>query len=294
MNKNFAPFIVERFRQCNAQQDPSMSSVNMSNNSEQLKPNAIPLKSLLDAVVYGAIFKDDCILNRGRKIAFEAPVRFQGLNCYSNLRIGAYSFMRSAYVSGDPTIGRYCSIGANFSIGEPNHPTDWLGTSSFQYEKSKFSFYASMKNFKHTERSDAVKINKETTIGNDVWVGSNVMLLKGVKVGNGAIIAAGAVVTKDVLPYTIVGGVPAKIIRNRFSDSALVDKLTKLRWWEFLAPQLSGVSFNDPKLAIEEITKKEANGVIHRSKPCYGVVRLSGNGLEYVPSRFQIEHSGEG
>jgi acetyltransferase-like isoleucine patch superfamily enzyme len=79
------------------------------------------------------------------------------------------------------------------------------------------------------DKSFEEKLN--TTIGNDVWIGANAVVVDGVTIGDGAIIAAGAVVTKDVPPYTIVGGVPAKIIRKRFSE-AEINFLLDLRWWE--------------------------------------------------------------
>lgn len=73
---------------------------------------------------------------------------------------------------------------------------------------------------------------KEIYIGNDVWIGQRAMVMGGVRIGNGAVVGAGAVVTKDVPPYTIVGGVPAKIIRYRFSDK-VVKKLQSSKWWDY-------------------------------------------------------------
>lgn len=74
-------------------------------------------------------------------------------------------------------------------------------------------------------------------IGNDVWIGQNVVILPGVTIHDGAVLAAGAVVTHDVPPYTIVGGVPAKTIKKRYSDE-IVDKLLRIRWWDWLDEQI--------------------------------------------------------
>ena len=72
----------------------------------------------------------------------------------------------------------------------------------------------------------------DIVIGNDVWIGYNAIILSGVKIGDGAIVATGAVVTKDVKPYEIVGGIPAKVIRKRFSDEVII-KLQKMKWWNW-------------------------------------------------------------
>jgi acetyltransferase-like isoleucine patch superfamily enzyme len=243
----------------------------------------VRLAGLADARAHGALFKASTRLRPRTRIRFEAPVRFEELDVSHDLTIGAYSFMRSAYVSGSPIIGRYCSVGAGFSIGEPDHPLDWLGTASLQYTPAKFAFHPPMAGFEARERPD--DLAPPARIGNDVWIGSNVMVLGGVRVGDGAVLAAGAVVTRDVAPYAIVGGVPARIIRRRFADAGLVKELRTLRWWEFLAPDLSGVPFDDPKAAIAEISRREAAGAIERRRPRYSVVRTSREGLELVPPR---------
>src|SRR5699024_1473398 len=97
-------------------------------------------------------------------------------------------------------------------------------------------------------------------IGNDVWLGSHVAVLRGVTIGDGAIVASGAVVTKDVPAYAIVGGVPASLIRYRF-DEQTIERLQELRWWRFTPDQLDGVPFDDIHAAIEVIEKRVADGM---------------------------------
>lgn len=121
-------------------------------------------------------------------------------------------------------IGSFVSIANNVIIGGGMHPTDWVGMSPVFYEgrdsvKMKFS------EFKRPEPLT-------TYIGSDVWIGNNVLIKQGVRIGHGAVIGMGSVVTKDVEAYSIVGGVPAKIIRRRF-DESIIKSLLLLKWWEF-------------------------------------------------------------
>ena len=95
-----------------------------------------------------------------------------------------------------------------------------------------------------------------TQVGNDVWSGHNVNVMAGVNVGDGVIIAAGAVVTKDVPPYAIVAGVPAQIIRYRFSEKN-IERLLALKWWEMELSELSGLSFKDIEKCLDALEEKK-------------------------------------
>ena len=92
-------------------------------------------------------------------------------------------------------------------------------------------------------------------IGNDVWVGASAIIMRGVKIGNGAIVAAGAVVTRDVLPYEIVGGIPAKHIKFKFPKK-MMSKLEELKWWEYGPSIMKGIDISDTKNAIMTLEKR--------------------------------------
>lgn len=149
-------------------------------------------------------------------------------NCYisNSLKyIGRGTFINeNVIVDRCESIGRYCSIAKDVKIGLGSHPTDMVSTSPIFYSKSR-------RLVKNTTYDNKL-IDKPVIIQNDVWIGSNVLILAGVKIKNGAIIAAGSVVTKDVEAYSIVGGVPAKIIKYRFNKST-IENLVKVKWWDF-------------------------------------------------------------
>ncbi|MBW3163196.1 type B chloramphenicol O-acetyltransferase [Ferrimonas balearica] len=165
-----------------------------------------------------------------------------------NIDVGAYSYY-SGYYHGHPfehcvrylvpdrtdvdrlIIGRYCSIGTGavfVMAGNQGHRMDWVTTFPFFYQD----------NPAFTDANDAWQPAGDTVLGNDVWVGSEAMILPGVTVGHGAVIAARAVVTKDVPPYAIVAGNPARIIRHRFDESAQA-KLLEMAWWDWPEAQLA-------------------------------------------------------
>jgi acetyltransferase-like isoleucine patch superfamily enzyme len=169
-----------------------------------------------------------------------------------NVRMGRYSYIGSGNISCNTIIGRYCSIGGNVAIGPGSHPLDWLSTSSAQYNAAEF------KNVSNIETSYSYDGEKETTIiGNDVWIGNNAVIMKGVTVQDGSVIGAGAVVTKDVPPYAIVVGVPAKVLRYRF-DNEKIEKLLQLKWWENDFSEIKDLPFDNVNKCIEELERKKA------------------------------------
>lgn len=130
-------------------------------------------------------------------------------------------------------VGGFCSIASNVYIGGAEHPIQWASTSSvFQ----KVAHSGPDKRFAELPLPQS----KETFIGNDVWIGHRAIVKAGCRIGDGAVVGAGAVVTKDVPPYAIVAGVPAKVIKMRFSED-IIDKMIKIKWWDFSEEQLRAI-----------------------------------------------------
>ncbi len=142
---------------------------------------------------------------------------------FENSALGDHSYINSRSFVSNATIGRYTSIAHDVQIGLGAHPISMVSTHGAFYSNNKgFETYADHEYFKEFA---------PITIGNDVWIGARAMLLDGISIGDGAVIAAGAVVTRNVEPYAVVGGVPAKLIKYRF-DKEIIEKLLGIKWWD--------------------------------------------------------------
>ena len=144
------------------------------------------------------------------------------VRCY-NVFLGNYSSIRDYGKAMNATIGNYTVIAKECEIGLGVHPTNYMTCHSIFYKNSPWGF--------HPEWVKPVKdIVRITHIGNDVWIGAKSIVMDGVTIGDGAIVAAGSVVTKDVPPFAVVGGAPAKLIKFRFPQE-VIDRLEEIKWW---------------------------------------------------------------
>lgn len=139
-----------------------------------------------------------------------------------NSKIGDYTYTGRNLTMWYATIGKFCSISWNVSIGGANHDYGRVTSHAFLYS-DMFDI--------NEGRCGYDRFQDNCIIGNDVWIAANAVICRNVTIGDGAVIAAGAVVTKDVAPYSIVGGVPAKHLKYRFSNDVIIE-LLKIRWWE--------------------------------------------------------------
>lgn len=165
--------------------------------------------------------------------------RIYRFNIITNSSIGSYTYVAPSVKINNTKIGMFCSIASGVKMGLGKHPTNFISTSPAFYSLKNALGYTFVEKNSFEEYSNI-------TIGNDVWIGADVIILDGVEIGDGAIIAAKSLVSKNVPPYSIVGGVPAKILKYRFCDIT-IQKLQKIKWWEFPLDKLkkSAQDFSD-------------------------------------------------
>ncbi|AZC19068.1 Chloramphenicol acetyltransferase [Pseudomonas sp. CMR5c] len=184
---------------------------------------------------------------------FESP--FKGITLdrqvtNPNIKVGRYSYY-SGYYHGHSfdecarylppdegvdqlIVGSFCSIGSGAAFimaGNQGHRNEWISTFPFYWMSEEPAFAGAQNGYEGAG---------DTVIGNDVWIGSEAVIMPGIKVGDGAVIGTRALVTRDVEPYAIIGGNPAKTIRKRF-DERTVQMLLEMKWWDWPIDQLQAV-----------------------------------------------------
>ena len=205
-----------------------------------------------------AILSSNNKINVNGQLIFEAPISLKSFSTINDAFIGAFTWINSATTLRNVTIGRCCSI-ASHVVMPYDHPSHLINASSHVLESNVWGKYVQYQLGPESKyKNPQSKRGNHTIIGNDVWIGENVIIMSGINIGNGSIIAAGSVVTKDVEPYSIGGGVPAKLIRKRFNDNT-IKELESIKWWNYGPDILQGINLDDTESSISILKKRIIN-----------------------------------
>lgn len=197
-----------------------------------------------------------------KNTVLEAPSGLKSTTYRIFLRLGAFSYQVSGFCAA-AKIGRYCSIGEEVQIGRQNHPSHWISSSPAFYVGGDmfdlgtgFSGSKELQDYAFEFEGHATK-PETTTIGNDVWIGHGAYIKAGVKIGDGAVIAARSVVVNDVPAYAVVAGNPAVIKKFRVPEK-FISSLLKIQWWRFAPWQLTHLDPSHIPAFIKGVNKMNA------------------------------------
>ncbi len=177
-----------------------------------------------------------------------------GYSTLQNTTFDHYSYCGGYCTFQNATIGKFSNIAASVRVGATDHPMDRATLHHFTYRSAMYGFGEDDQEFFNHRES------RITTIGHDTWIGHGAMIKPGIAVGNGAVVGQGAVVTKDVPPYAIVAGNPAKILRYRFPEDT-VRSLEAIAWWDWPDDKIKA-HLLDFREEVEVFIKRHSKGEV--------------------------------
>ena len=183
--------------------------------------------------------------------------------------LGAFSYAETHHYLGRVSVGRYSSIAGDVEAFGERHPSEWVTQSMITYDFGYPGIRMAHEDFGGGLPEPAFfedRFGGPITIGHDVWIGRHVQIARGVSIGHGAIVAAGSVITRDVAPYTVVGGVPARLIRPRFAEG-VGEALLASAWWDCAPTALWALDFRDPLRFCERLAEAKAAGTVAAFTP---------------------------
>lgn len=182
------------------------------------------------------------------------------------LQMGAFSYCRTPQIAHDFRLGRYCSVATGVQLSDLEHPMDRISTHPFTTHPHMVEL--ALKEFGKQVRITGHQFSGPApVIGNDVWIGQGALIKRGVVIGDGAVIGARALVTKDVPPYAVVGGTPAKILKYRVGDEDLRNRLLEVKWWDYNYADLPAHDPRDIEGFLDEIDKAVQSGALLPFEP---------------------------
>lgn len=199
--------------------------------------------------------------NVSPRVTIEHPIHAAPRVEFHSGSVGRYTFINiDTVIYENVHVGRFSTFARRCQVAGAEHPIHHVTTSFFGISDKWFAndpvACAAVKRRNSPPRSRSR--SDRTTIGNDVWIGADALVLKGVRIGDGSVVAAGAVVTRDVPPYAIVGGNPARLIRYRF-DEATISELLAVKWWNLPPAEIAQLPLDDPATAISILQQRLLN-----------------------------------
>lgn len=203
---------------------------------------------LKDNHIYFDWSRGESRLHEGGGLTFEDETEVEPfVGFYSGGHVSPMGAFSYSWSSLPMALGRYCSVAAGVRVAGGRHPIECLSSSNFTYDRS-INNIADFLSLHDADYTNFVPNPQKSlpNIGHDVWIGEGTVLMRGITVGHGAVIAANSIVTKDIRPYDIVGGNPARLIKRRFDDKT-ISLLLESEWWNYKFTDFKGFDISDPR-----------------------------------------------